>query len=70
MFLISALHISHTVVSPCLLKGPRDVIFSLSGSFFAHEVLHHVNGEGEDDGRVLLRRDARQSLEVTELFDA
>ena len=31
-----------------------------------HEVTHHVNGQGEDDGAVLLGRDAGQRLQVPE----
>ena len=32
-----------------------------------HEVVHDVHGHGEDDGRVVLRRDAVQRLKVAEL---
>ena len=36
-------------------------------SGLVHEVVEDVHGHGEDDGRVVLRRDAVQRLQVAEL---
>ena len=45
---------------------PTDkVLHLLHGAGVAlHEVAHHIDGQGEDDGAVLLGRDAGQRLQV------
>ena len=41
--------------------------FNLCFRFAGHEVVNNINGHGEDDGRVVLCRDAAQRLEVAQL---
>ena len=62
---------------PPLSTGPKSPRMSLLCHFppsliteivlALHEVVHDVHGHGEDDGRVVLRRDAVQRLKVAEL---
>ncbi len=42
-------------------------VLGLVGGGGLHEVVHEVHGHGEDDGGVVLRRDAVQRLEVPQL---
>ena len=51
--------ISSYYVTPLIRPSPRQLAL--------HEVVHDVHGHGEDDGRVVLRRDAVQRLQVAEL---